>query len=273
MPLSLTEVINVRSAELLSKEWCDLVFEGRNKGYGAYYIRSRTGVRYRRVILILLMTFFLLAGLGTGFYLYARSVIKEKIKETEAALQEMRRNDHKEGYKLKFLSTARMMPSIKVTPGAVQVAPEIVDRAERVSRIFGVDGPIAFDPEEELITTPLVDTTGLSHADLPIAKQKIVPTEVISQVPEFPGGPRSFMRWLDENIVYPRVCLDRKQEGTLVVSFIVGADGYPIDFEIKDSFDSLVQRVVMNALKRMPRWRPGTDELGRPTLCKDHCSS
>ena len=40
----------MRSSELLSKQWCDLVFENRNREYGAYRLRAQAGQRYRRAL-------------------------------------------------------------------------------------------------------------------------------------------------------------------------------------------------------------------------------
>lgn len=259
----------MRSSDLLSKEWCDVIFENRNKDYGAYALRRQAGMRYRRTLLILLSIFLFFLVLGTGTYLYARRIIKDKMKEAQAALEEMRRADHKDGYELKFLSTARMLPATRITPGAKEsTVPAIVDGPTTATPQAGKDGPISYDPDEELIQTPIVDTTGLGNEELPIAKQKIVPTEVVSQIPEFPGGAKAFMKWLDQHIVYPQQCLQRKQEGQLTASFIIGTDGYATDIEIKNAFDVLAYRTVMNALKRMPKWKPGTDQLGNPTPVK-----
>ena len=42
----------MRSTDILSsKEWCDIVFEGRNKAYGAYKLRAEAGMRYRKALL------------------------------------------------------------------------------------------------------------------------------------------------------------------------------------------------------------------------------
>ena len=36
----------MQSGNLLSKDWCDMVFENRNKAYGAYRLRAQAGRRY-----------------------------------------------------------------------------------------------------------------------------------------------------------------------------------------------------------------------------------
>ena len=73
------------------------------------------------------------------------------------------------------------------------------------------------------------------------------------------------MKWLDEHIVYPSNCITAKKEGSITLTFIVGKDGYAKDFDVKNAFDSAIYRTAMDALKRMPKWKPGTNEKGEPT--------
>lgn len=252
--------LSVKTSVLLSKQWCDLVFEGRNKCYGAYYIRSRAGVRYRRALLSVFGTLFVLFTAFFGTALYAQYVLKRELAKAED-LFARKPSDLKEGYDVKFLQTARLVPPKRMKPGAKSEVPKIVDGTPPLETI-GTDGPIDFDPLEQIITTPIVDTTNLSTEDLPVAKQKVVPTERVSRMPEFPGGLRAFMKWMDEAVVYPRNLIREKKGGIVNVSFIVDEEGYATDFDIKNAFDTQVLRIVKNALKRMPKWEPGTDEAG-----------
>ena len=41
--------------DLVSREWCDIVFEGRNKEYGAYRMRANAGKRQLRALLIVIV--------------------------------------------------------------------------------------------------------------------------------------------------------------------------------------------------------------------------
>lgn len=254
----------MRSSELLSKEWCDIVFAHRNRSYGAYQLRRRTGTRYRYALLTIMGAVAGVLMIYGGLELYKRYLIAQGMKEAEDIFNQRRTSDLKEGYKVKFLATARQAPPMRMAPGAVQQTPVIVD-GDPMPQIIGMKGPIDYDPEDEVITTPIVDTTGLGDKTLPVAKEKIVPTEVVSQIPGFPGGPRAFMKWLDENIPYPQSCIDRHVEGTATATFIIGKDGYATDFEVKNAPDKRLYSLILGALKRMPRWTAGTDEHGVPT--------
>lgn len=264
---SKTKETNVRSPELLSKEWCDVVFEGRNRDYGAYQIRRRTGRRYRLALGMVVGAFLAVTLLYAGLTLYARYTLARDMDAAADALSRYKPSELKEGYEVKFVATARLAPSVRMAPGAKQGVPKIVE-GQPLPETIGTDGPIAYDPEEQVVVTPIVDTTGIHDPTLPIAKQKIVPTEQVSQMPDFPGGLRAFMNWLNEHVSYPQTCIDRKQAGTVTLSFIVGKDGYATDVEVKNAFDKEIFRSANAALKKMPRWKPGTNENGEPTPVK-----
>lgn len=257
----------MHTSEILSKEWCDIVFEGRNKEYGAYKLREQAGARYRRVLTILggaLAAFALLKGTAA---VYTHIITARNMKEASDAFAQ-KPAELKEGYKVKFLATARQAPSVRMAPGAKSAMPKIVD-GEPPLETIGQNGPIDYTPDDkDVITTPLVDTTGIHDETLPIVKQKIVPTEKVSEMPEFPGGMRAFMRWMDQHIIYPASCIRDKQQGSITISFIVSSEGYATDFEVKNAFNPQIYQAAMNALKRMPKWKPGTDEQGNPTPVK-----
>ena len=266
-PEFLNPIINVSSSELLSKEWCDLVFEGRNKEYGAYKLRARAGVRYKRAVLAVVTFFLGLTLCYVASSLYVHYVVRKSMKDAEDAFLSHRPSDIKDGYKVKFLATARQAPTRRMAPGAVQGPPQIVEGLPPLQTI-GVDGPISYDPGQELITTPIIDTSAIKDESLPIAKQKIVPTELVDQMPQFPGGPKAFMKWMDDHMVYPQSCIRQKKTGLVQLSFIVAADGYATDFEVKNAFDTQIYRAALTALKSMPKWTPGTDANGEPTPVK-----
>ena len=49
--------------DLASKQWCDLVFEGRNKEYGAYRNRANKGKFQLRAIIIVLIAIIAVAAI------------------------------------------------------------------------------------------------------------------------------------------------------------------------------------------------------------------
>lgn len=263
----LSSILNVRSSELLSKEWCDIVFEHRNKDYGAYRLRRRAGARYRYALTVVLGGFLLCVALYTGTRLYIRYVLQRDMAEAKDMLDKLKPSDMKDGYKVKFVQTARLVPKVATSPGATTAKPVIVSGAPP-QEIIGMKDKFSYEPDQDIILTPIEEETRRNDTTLPLAKQKIVPTEVVKQLPEFPGGAKAFMKWLDDHVVYPQKCVNSRKEGEVSMSFIIGIDGYAIDLQVTGSFDVEVYRTIKQAFTRMPKWQPGRDERGNLTPVK-----
>jgi len=80
---------------------------------------------------------------------------------------------------------------------------------------------------------------------------------VVERLPEFPGGPVEFMKWLTRNLNYPSAAQSRKIQGRVVVHFIVNKDGSVTDAQIKKSVEASLDREALRVVNMMPKWTPG----------------
>ena len=95
--------------------------------------------------------------------------------------------------------------------------------------------------------------------------------ERVEVAPYYPGGAEGLMKYIAQNIRYPKACRDALVQGTVYCQFVVQADG-TVDGEHIQTFtgnmigvDSpdrkeLVGRLMSEAeriVKQMPRWTPG----------------
>jgi TonB family protein len=76
---------------------------------------------------------------------------------------------------------------------------------------------------------------------------------------EFPGGQNALLQFLSKNISYPSVARNAKAEGTVVIKFMIEADGTPTNFEAANggpkTHPELFQEAI-RVLKLMPKWIP-----------------
>ncbi len=79
----------------------------------------------------------------------------------------------------------------------------------------------------------------------------------VEQLPEFPGGKKAFIQYLNENLVYPKSAYERKVEGKVVVSFVVEADGSITNVKVANSVDEDLDKEAVRVVKAMPKWIPG----------------
>lgn len=257
-----SEIYNVKDSLLVSEEWCDLVFDGRNRQYGAYVLRRDAGRRYRRVAIILGSLFLMLMIFVavTGFMFY------RALQQTIAEVEEVVKLRPLKDTEIKTISVGRRAVA-NASPDAVSDAPEVVDDAITTAAPIGVKGP---DDGVFETTGSLEDKDTFHNAteeELPVEGVQLTKTDIVEGMPMFPGGPQALMRFMDEHCVYSSSAIRRRLEGDLEVAFIVDEEGNVIEPEIVKSLNSTLDAAALAAVKKMPKWRPGTVH-GRPTCVR-----
>ena len=267
-PSGTTLYNNVKKLDLVSKEWCDLIFQGKNKEYGAYMMRQRSARRHRFALLCIIgfFLFCLLSAFLLRFY------IAYEIKQGLKGLERFGQVDMpplKEGHELKAVATGRHAVTHKVvqSPHATKLAPEIVDFAPNPF-LLGEKGLEDLRASEEMELITLKDTTGLEDdPDAPEIGAQLTPTEVVEQMPQFPGGPAALMKWLDAHIPYPTDCIKSGIEGSLEITFLVAPDGSIREPAVSKKLHPKLDAVALSAIRRMPKWHPGKMN-GKPVLVR-----
>lgn len=84
---------------------------------------------------------------------------------------------------------------------------------------------------------------------------------LVEQMPEFPGGEKKLMEYLQKNISYPKIAIDSTHEGKSLINFVVYEDGSIHDVYVKRSsgykeLDNEAKRVIFG----MPNWTPGKQQ-------------
>lgn len=248
---------NVFRNVLLSKDWCNLVFAGRNKDYGAYVLRRGAGARYRRA----LVGVALIVGLPMLVYVVRLGATYIALKGLSESMPTERLDPFKPevGHELKAIATGRHAPRPVAHKGESLEVPEIVEQPEVVTD-FGVEGPPVLEtPEETFVRAP--EPTDTAHnaerEDLPEEGKQLTPTEVVESMPLFPGGWKALAKWLDEHIPYPAECVSQKVQGDLEISFYVDKEGNVTEPSISKPLHPTLDAEALKAVKAMPRWEPG----------------
>ncbi|MBQ8127849.1 MAG: M56 family metallopeptidase [Prevotella sp.] len=81
--------------------------------------------------------------------------------------------------------------------------------------------------------------------------------DVVEQMPEFPGGMEALMQFLSKNMKYPDEATKAGQEGRVIVSFVVEADGRVTNAKVVKSVAPLLDAEALRVIGLMPRWEPG----------------
>ena len=92
-------------------------------------------------------------------------------------------------------------------------------------------------------------------------------SQVVEEMPMFPGGEKALVTYLKENLKYPTVPEENGIQGRVIVLFKVEADGSLTDVRIGGSVDPSIDREALRLVKAMPKWIPGKQD-GKPVPVK-----
>lgn len=92
---------------------------------------------------------------------------------------------------------------------------------------------------------------------------------IVEDLPQFPGGPLEFIKWLTRNLKYPPQAQSARLQGKVVAEFIVNTDGSVTDVRITKSLSKPCDDEALRVLRMMPRWTPGieNDKPCRTKVC------
>lgn len=251
---------------MTSKEWCDIIFEGKNKEYGAYKLRIESA-RRNMIVTIVVAVVAVLPFLVMLLSLLFTPKEDASDMNLDEVLSEMKPAENK--YKLaapKQLKVVQKKSSKAAGKLMAYTAPVIMQ-----DRDVAASGTSAGSGAGKGVTSNSVnvpaDTTGFAnkttnHNGVNANTDKIL-FRVIEQLPEFPGGATEYMKWLTRNLRYPTSAEELKVDGKVIVRFIVNKNGSISDIKIIKSLDPDCDKEVLRVMNKMPRWKPGT-EKGRP---------
>ena len=252
--------------DLISNDWVDLIFEGKNQAYGAY--KLRTGTSRRNIISIIIVVVVALLAFSVIAIKKIVDANTEKVASTQVT--ELSNLEQKQ-------KKAEVKKQIKVQE------PEKV--VERVKSSVKFTAPVIkkdseVKPEDEIKTQDQLmqnkaaigsfDVKGNDDANGEVLKAKEViaqpePPKVeenkvfdmVEEMPSFPGGQAALMQFLLSNTHYPAVAQENGVQGRVTVSFVVEKDGSITDVQVARSADPSLDKEAVRVVKSMPRWTPG----------------
>ena len=254
--------------DLISNEWADIVFQGRNKVYGAYQLRRGTGKR-NIWSMVFVAAVAAVAYLGLAAYNSYQAAQKAKFEaEMEASLIETKKQakveKKTEAPKVEQVQKVeKVKSSIAFTPPVIkkdsEVKPEeemkTQDELKETKTAIG-----AFDVKgnDESGGTVLKAVEEIATPEPPKqeAEQNKV-FDVVEQQPQYPGGMGALNQWLGSNIKYPVMAAENGIEGRVVVQFVVERDGSVSGVHVVRGVDPSLDKEATRVVSAMPKWIPG----------------
>ena len=245
--------------QVSSAERNDLVFEQRNKDYGAYEIRKKYD---KRLLFIMFLVFLSISLIYGSWVIYKKSEEAKVIPPVDT-----------------YQTTVVAPPLDKeelpppppppVEPPPVEetikfVAPVVLD--EKVDQDFNPPPP---DVKGASVTTdgtkdPTIENNDFPDVipDVPAPTVQVVVNEIetfVDEEAEFPGGYPAMMAWIQKNLVFPETAIENNVQGKCFLRFVVSVNGSISSVTVTKGVPDCPEcdKAAIKAIRSMPNWKAG----------------
>jgi protein TonB len=244
----------------------DVIFENRNKAYGAYAIREAYSDSLKKSILCLS---------GLVILLFGSVFAYNKINAIPTDEKGIVIDDS--GIKPQIYETIVEMKPLEtpVQAAAAATAPtggmplRIVDNATPTNTttinmdnpVSGVGSPTATGVAPEGPETSTVTTIAVVAATTATTSEVVVFAE---EMPEFEGGNTGLMNYVARNVVYPELAKEAGKQGIVYVSFVVNEVGKVEGAKVLKGIGLGCDEEVLRVINKMPQWKKAGKNAGHP---------
>lgn len=235
--------------DIYTNEWCDMVFEGRNKEYGAYEDRKKSSRRHGLAIFIAVSVF--TVGVSAPVLIKALAPEKKTRNVEVTSLADIKIDKPIENKMEEPPPPPPMKNTVKFTPPEV-TNDEVTEEIKTVDELKDTKAQISIADVKGSDDANAVDV-----ADLKVVEEEEKPLTFVEQQPEFPGGLEAMQKFLGENIKYPSIASEMGISGKVTVQFVVDKHGKIGNIKVLRGIGGGCDEEAVRVVKAMPAWRPG----------------
>jgi protein TonB len=235
----------------------EMLFEKRNKDYGAYVIRGSYNDTVLKSLIMVASALLLFIG-GTYAYnnFFAKTTTAEETLRDTGVIETI--------VNLNPLDPTKPLevPKSTYTPKTAAIAMIIKDKPEENPDQKDLPlAPVASKGTEGDTTDadPVIgDPKGTGTlAVVTTATTVTTPVLIADDMPEYIGGSKAMVEFISRNIVYPERAKLMGTEGTVFVNFVVDADGKVSKCRILKGISDDCNEEALRVVAKMPVWKPG----------------
>jgi len=246
--------------KILKSELIDILFENRNKSYGAYVIRKEYDIRLIQslsIILLSVMAIALYFGFAKEVKIKPERFIAETIlykippkemikKKNEVVAVPQKKSGIKRNSQM-YISKIKIVDS---TETATKLSKNLDSTS--ISNITQIGKPGVVPVATIINGLDSNNITKIPSNNLDIN----TPRKVADIMPAFPGGMSALRRFLENNLINPSE-QNQSADVNVKIEFVVGYDGKLKGFDIVEDGGDIFNNEVIRVLKKMPNWIPG----------------
>ena len=149
----------------------------------------------------------------------------------------------------------------------VQESPKNVQPTEAIESTGNKVEALADSRNAEMATQEVGNATEVANGEPTEQKPKITPKKVYTVVEEMPTFNGNLNQWLAENMKYPSEAVKNKEQGHVVVQFIISEEGEVMEPKIIRSVSPSLDKEALRVVSSMPKWNPGKAN-GKPVAVR-----
>lgn len=246
--------------DLFGNEWLDVVFDQKNKNYGAYMLRRQSSSDTVKALFIAGTLFILLFLSPKIISLIKGSSSLDEHQETTRVVTVQAIPsvvEHKTPPPAAVVPPRAKVPNVKFTTPIVvdrEVETDPVQIKDLVNATPGQKN-IVGDPDGQVVVTgPTGDGPAKQAA---VEDTKVYEFVTLEVQPAFPGGIAQFYAYLSKAIRFPEAAQEANVQGKVFVSFIIETDGKLTGIKVERKLGYGTDEEAIRVLKASPAWTPG----------------
>lgn len=267
-----------KDVDLSSKEWRDLIFEGKNKDFGAYKLRQGLESRHNKAFFYVLIGLVAVCLLIFGYMKYEAYKTQKAEEEAKAKLEQQQKLAQMEAEKEEEKEEEVEQIEIEeVKPEAPQLATQLMTEL-LLTDTPKEDNEIKANEDIQKDNSVMSTFTQAGSDDINLIKEhkeEVVqekPREEkkkeevfthVEQMPKFPGGDAELYKFISNNLNYPAMAIENNVQGRVVVQFVVTKDGSIGNVKVVRSVDRDLDNEAIRVCKKLPKFIPGKQN-GQP---------
>lgn len=267
-----------KDVDLSSKEWRDLIFEGKNKDFGAYKLRQGSESRHNKAFFYVLIGLVAVCLLIFGYMKYEAYKTQKAEEEAKAKLEQQQKLAQMEAEKEEEKEEEVEQIEIEeVKPEAPQLATQLMTEL-LLTDTPKEDNEIKANEDIQKDNSVMSTFTQAGSDDINLIKEhkeEVVqekPREEkkkeevfthVEQMPKFPGGDAELYKFINNNLNYPAMAIENNVQGRVVVQFVVTKDGSIGNVKVVRSVDRDLDNEAIRVCKKLPKFIPGKQN-GQP---------
>lgn len=232
----------------------EIVFEKRNKEYGAYKLRKG----YTRTLgvglvigIVIICTVIITPFINAKVTQSNRQVKEERIVEIQME------NLDQPTETVAAPPPPPPPPAEEVQAQTKYVPPVVVDSVKPEEEVqFMTADEISIEVQDTEVTEEVVIQEVVAE-EIEEEEEEIQPFIRVEEMPEFPGGEIELLKYINEHVVYPEVAKENNIQGRLTVQFCVKADGSIGEIIVLRGVDPELDNEARRVISELPKFKPG----------------